>query len=169
MPNWVKTEITFCNVSDSEFADIVSKYGSDNGPIDFEKIIPMPENIFRGNLTHEDRFVKYRDNNWYDWSCDNWGTKWNARWPEADYFNHTIMFDTAWSFPSPVIDKLAELTGREIIAQYADEDFGYNVGQVHYYEDGQIEEAEIAEDSDEAWEIVTHLWGETRESIQDNE
>jgi hypothetical protein len=46
---------------------------------------------------------------WYDWSCQNWGTKWNACeaeiWENPEGSLH-VAFDTAWSFPSPVMEKL---------------------------------------------------------------
>lgn len=50
---------------------------------------------------------------WYDWSYNNWGTKWNACRPEITedrvrdgYLE--IRFDTAWDKPPPIIDKLFE-------------------------------------------------------------
>jgi hypothetical protein len=47
---------------------------------------------------------------WYQWSVQNWGTKWNSYWfawlsPEPITFS----FCTAWSFPHPIFAKLAEL------------------------------------------------------------
>ena len=47
------------------------------GTIDFEKIIPMPKNIYRGSLGPDER-QKYGNNNWYDWSVAHWGTKWEC-------------------------------------------------------------------------------------------
>ena len=45
---------------------------------------------------------KYGHDNWYDWSINNWGTKWDACEPhinhnDIDFFSLT--FDTAWSPP----------------------------------------------------------------------
>jgi hypothetical protein len=52
---------------------------------------------------------KYGVGGWYDWSCQNWGTKWNAHeaeiWDNPDGSLH-VAFDTAWSFPLPVMEKL---------------------------------------------------------------
>jgi hypothetical protein len=52
--------------------------------------------------------------NWYDWACANWGTKWNAACVSVtattliDPDAIEITFDTAWSPPLPVFDKMIE-------------------------------------------------------------
>jgi Ferredoxin-like domain in Api92-like protein len=53
---------------------------------------------------------------WYDWSCQNWGTKWNAceASVEQEFDGYLeIHFDTAWSAPEPIVkalrDKFPEL------------------------------------------------------------
>ncbi len=64
---------------------------------------------------------------WYEWTCATWGTKWNAydQTVESDYFK----FDTAWSHPKKIIDKISEnLPDVEFSIQYADEDTGSNCG-----------------------------------------
>lgn len=46
---------------------------------------------------------------WYEWSIDHWGTKWGAYdFEEVSAEPLTIKFETAWSFPTPVFEKLAE-------------------------------------------------------------
>jgi Ferredoxin-like domain in Api92-like protein len=54
---------------------------------------------------------KYGAYDWYDWCCNNWGTKWNAVDPALKRTrNHArFNFSTAWAPPIPVIKKLAEL------------------------------------------------------------
>lgn len=55
---------------------------------------------------------KYGCYDWYDWCCDNWGTKWNAC--DCVLTNNSRQdiayeFQTAWSDPEPVILRLSEL------------------------------------------------------------
>ena len=52
--------------------------------------------------------TKFKADNWYDWSCMNWGTKWNA-YGQAVLAPNQIRFDTAWASPVPVIAKLSTL------------------------------------------------------------
>lgn len=75
-----------------------------------------------------DNLLKYGHKDWYSWSIANWGTKWNA-YDIVKNNDNEIVFDTAWSTPFPVLEKLAqkfpELT---IIVHFADEDIGSNCG-----------------------------------------
>jgi hypothetical protein len=52
---------------------------------------------------------KYGAPNWYEWRCQHWGTKWNACDAEVtdngDGSLH-VQFNTAWSFPFPIFEKL---------------------------------------------------------------
>ena len=52
---------------------------------------------------------KYGVGDWYDWSCEYWGTKWNAC--DAEVWSNPGgslpgQCDTAWTFPFPVMEKL---------------------------------------------------------------
>ena len=79
------------------------------GTIDFNKIIPMPDNIYRGDLSSEKR--KENPNNWYDWSVQNWGTKWNAYKQGMSYEedDNTLCFETAWSGIPNLMQKLSSM------------------------------------------------------------
>ena len=114
------------------------------GTLDFEKIIPMPENIYRGNLGPAEQKL-YGKNNWYDWSLANWGTKWGAYGYDesVDYSANkdSLRFLTAWSAPHPVIEKLSQMfPALTIEHEWADEDIGSNCGRRIYYDGEQIEE-----------------------------
>lgn len=53
---------------------------------------------------------KYGHTDWYGWSCEKWGTKWNAYSAIAGKVDDTeaiIHFESAWAPPMPVLDALA--------------------------------------------------------------
>ena len=115
MPNWTRNIL---NVDGD--AKEVKKFLKHMGKqMDFNKVVPMPEDCFTDNLGDkerqmcEDRGVP----NWYDWSVENWGTKWNANnvegevevdtYGKKDQFLHlTYRFETAWDTPREVIKAL---------------------------------------------------------------
>lgn len=145
MPNHVTNRIKITGDPDT-VKHILNKIKSDEfgvGTVDFEKIIPMPENIFRGNLGLRERKL-YGKNNWYDWSVANWGTKWNAYGFDSniDYSKEKeIRFLSAWSAPHPVIARLAEMfPSVKFEHKWADEDIGMNCGRRVYYDGERIEE-----------------------------
>lgn len=51
-----------------------------------------------------ENYTQYGCSSWYQWCIQNWGTKWNAY--KVTVSKNTIMFDTAWNSPLPVIDAL---------------------------------------------------------------
>lgn len=85
-------------------------------------------NLEDGQKAIENR-EKYGHQDWYSWSIANWGTKWNA-YDVGDWKmgrnTAELYFETAWSPPLPVIQKLAEnfptLTFK---LSYADEGGGF--------------------------------------------
>lgn len=120
MPNHVTNtiEIYVWHDEDKETTDKVLKLlrdeDSEGEVIDFAKIVPQPDNLFTDNLGSKEREQCAREGrpNWYDWQCDNWGTKWNAYSQsllERDTYTVKIQFDTAWSPPTPVIEALEKL------------------------------------------------------------
>lgn len=103
----------------------------------FEKIIPMPDYIYRGNLSKQEKQLYGSDNCWYDWSINNWGTKWDAYNSFIDS-QYRITFDTAWSGVPKLMGLLSQkFPGVIFDYKYADEDAGYNVD--HYrFNNGRI-------------------------------
>ncbi len=70
----------------------------------------------------------YGHKDWYSWSVDNWGTKWNAS--DTLKNNNTLSFQTAWSIAEPILIKLSEMFPEiNIHVEFADEDIGSNCGE----------------------------------------
>ena len=59
------------------------------------------------------RKSEYGYDNWYDWQVNNWGTKWdiNNEIHVDDFHDEgcTLVFQTAWSPPEPIVHKLQEM------------------------------------------------------------
>ena len=160
MPNWVKNYVTIETKNGKQLDDVIEFVHSDERSVDFEKIIPMPNSIFRGDLGNKERET-YGSDNWYDWSIDNWGTKWNACY--SDVSGNTLDFETAWSAPHPVIAKLAELfPDVRFVHEFADEDIGNNCG-VFTYENGKLVDEDYRYGD---IEFACELWGDDPEDFQ---
>ena len=113
--------------------------------------------------------VRYGATSWYDWCCDNWGTKWNAYSNEQED-EDTIIFETAWSNPEPVMLKLSEMYPEATIEHWwADEDMGSNDGY-RVYRGGEIVEGDYHDScSNEAYETYIKCWGESQCLYQDED
>lgn len=76
-----------------------------------------------------DNYLKYGHFDWYGWANENWGTKWNA-YSQSKADSGEISFDTAWSTPFPVMQKLSQMFPKvTLTVMYADEDLGSNCGK----------------------------------------
>lgn len=96
---------------------------------------------FSRGITQEmsDRFKEeFGADNWYDWRIANWSTKWNAYDQIHDEGTNVVTFSTAWSTPEDAMIALSakypELT---FVINFADEDFGHNVGK-YTVQDGEV-------------------------------
>jgi hypothetical protein len=73
--------------------------------------------------------AKFGHCDWYGWQTDNWGTKWNA-YDQYSNDDAVIEFNTAWSTPYSLLVNLSKKYPQVTFeVEYADEDFGYNVGR----------------------------------------
>ena len=193
MPNWVKNRM-FINGNDEQVEKVLNTILTDEGDVDFNKIVPMPKSlniecsgkatlgymivthtgrdsdvlkflkmtkeeqdkcIELGNI-YKENIEKYGHTDWYGWSLDNWGTKWNA----CDTFNDGtyVEFNTAWSVPIGIYEALAKMfPDVEISFDWADEDAGYNVGSGNL-DDGKLYYTELEGGSKEAFELYMEIW-----------
>ena len=95
MPNYCENFLSIEGNADT-LKEIMDFVKSDKSVFDFEKIVPMPDYIYRGAVGAKEKEI-YGENNWYDWSNKNWGTKWNS--VDAEDWDDEIQFLTA-SFSS---------------------------------------------------------------------
>ena len=111
MPNHIYNVVTFdCpHERAAEILSAVEMEGCELGSIDFEKLIPMPEDVYRGPLGRDEMKQYPGEKNWYDWSLNHWGTKWNAYgFDELPQKDDALVFNTAWSAVPEVISKLSQ-------------------------------------------------------------
>lgn len=96
------------------------------------------------------------------------GTKWDAYEASFNESDNTLWFDTAWSCPIPVLNKLAEIcciNGIEFEGEWADEDCGCNVGV--FWSDNHINEdyvfcyTPVDDETNKAYDIYVKLKGES--------
>ena len=104
-----------------------------------------------------DNAINFRATTWYDWSIREWGTKWNS-YDFENINDESITFNTAWSRPEPVIKKLSEMFPEiSIIHSWADEDIGYNVGEIEYCDGEEIAYDVSSPGSREALEMAAGI------------
>jgi len=110
----------------------------------------------------------YGHKDWYSWCVANWNTKWNAMDVEFYEYVNKIRFQTAWSAPVPVIEKLSALFP-DITIHYlwSDEDMGANCGEMFYYANDGKAETFVENFSSEAYSIFVECWGESDCLAQD--
>lgn len=92
MPNWCYNIVEISSDSAADLDAVMALIGSTDEP--FNAIFPRPP-----------------DEDWYDWSIANWGTKWDAEGFHIyrDDSNAIMMtFDTAWSPSLGVTGRLAD-------------------------------------------------------------
>lgn len=75
------------------------------------KTIPYLTILYNLGKKYFDNVVKYDAETWYGWSTHNWGTKWDLSEYTVDDHTNTIMFNTAWITPEPILKQLAALHG----------------------------------------------------------
>lgn len=162
MPNYVTNKIEFQGKK-NDIETVLELIAGEDEYIDFDKIVPSPDYIYQGDLGPEERKL-YGENNWYDWNRRYWGTKWNAFSSCLEEYN-VLIFETAWTAPIPVFEKLAQLCQEhnvDFIGKWADEDCGSNTGVFSCQRDDDTYyfDYECMEDSsDDAYDIYVELNG----------
>ncbi|WP_428491617.1 hypothetical protein [Rhodopila sp.] len=143
MPNWCSNYILIESGDKAKLDEVLDGILDAIHQVDFNKLIPMPAILsktghgtreFDGKkhtawyseghgkddlnrpFTDEEKaeLAKIGFTDWYEWSCSNWGTKWNASGTETnedskEFGQIEIRYQTAWSAPEPVLAKMCEM------------------------------------------------------------
>lgn len=125
MPNYVTNRLRCHKDNWDELCNLLL---NEEGNVDFDRVIPCPDSVYRGEIRFGEPCPEGYDETWYSWNPQQWGTKWNATWTEIHEDECEVEFITAWNFPAPVMEALGKLMSFEIAGVYADEDLGYNLG-----------------------------------------
>ena len=129
MPNWCYNRITVYGDSDTvDQVKEIHKIFSDDQP--FNQIFPIPD--FKTIPNKEGQLPKLEqrkndkgeiiwetynfpdgknDDRWYHWCIANWGTKWDLSELHIEYEDDEqleLTFNTAWSPPEGIVEKLKE-------------------------------------------------------------
>ena len=137
MPNIVTNLIAFSSGDDTKEAfrrmlEAVRKDGEPLGSITFDRLIPMPEYV---RVSMETGGGGGESPLWDRWSCENWGSKWDAidYCPlEPEQGDDTMTFSTAWTPVEPVVTALSRMFPDQTITyRWAEnENPGMNVGEL---------------------------------------
>ena len=123
MPNWTENDVTFVCKTKEGAEQLKLLLESKREKFDFNNIIPMPIEL-QGTVSGSENskpdwqieqskelIEKYGHDNWYSWSIDKWGTKWNAVESEVSQTENVLKysFNTAWDAPRQIVETLREL------------------------------------------------------------
>jgi hypothetical protein len=133
MPNWCQNVAYIKHEDKAELDKIVAELDKKGEAKLFESLVPNPSGEWS-----------------YDWSVENWGTKWEASVYEYSLEDEHlyISFDTAWGPPIEFYNKILQL-GYEVKAFYREEGMCfagvYEDGDDDYYEYANMSADEIEE------------------------
>lgn len=194
MPNHITNIIT----SDKDLDEVLKFMKSKISEFDFNNLLPMPiemkettspanivtqkeydewkkkpkqNEFFEGPLTakiQKDYIRRFGADNWYKWSINNWGTKWNAYDIIADDIG-AIEFHTAWDTPQPIFKALSkQFPDQTFMVDYADEDTGSNCGKMEFQNGEMTEYINKEGDAEFACNVNGYDYQEYLNDIKEN-
>jgi len=187
MPNWCSNYISVRGSNQEEIQRLADAF--DAGGL-CNAITPTPEDLLRdGSSSHGGENAELYDqiraenkarhgyDNWYDFQVANWGTKWDINIGDVcerdeDGLGFSGSFDTAWSPPMGIVEKLVA-QGYEVTLYYYESGVGFvgkwDDGYDEYYDIGGLDSStvrdEIGEELDDFWCISESMaeWEEENE------
>ena len=167
MPNWCQNTATI-NAPKPVIDEIKAVLADPNHRL-LDWMCPMPPELRDTTspntaVSAETLLAKYGASDWYNWSVENWGTKWDISQPfvgdDTEEDSITFSFDTAWGPPVDAFRNWATGDGRVTYRLiYIETGMGF-VGW-HSYDGEYFDEdtAEQASDSERYWEMAQEEFG----------
>ncbi len=154
MPNWCNNSITV--KGDTESIDNFEKFLKDgNGKEWFDFILPCPEELkestadFSASDAKQILIEKYGHADWYSWSLENWGCKWNCDandWHVDEYDEENLSisfwFDSPWGPPIALYEFISQDESVTIFGNYHEEGMAF-VGRFEYGSDACYEYSDL--------------------------
>jgi hypothetical protein len=118
MPNWCSNIIEIEGTKE-QITKLVSFLDENNGKDWFDFFLPTPTEL--------------KEEGWYEWNIENWGTKWNCDaqdWvkvesPIEDLATVSFWFDSAWAPPITLYEKIESTSTLNIKASYSECGMGF--------------------------------------------
>jgi hypothetical protein len=177
MPNWCDNRLSIHG--DAEQMKLFREWLGDT-PLTLERINPLPEEL-RDTISPtpksqeekaKELIAKYGAPNWYDWRCDNWGTKWDVEVDEVDSTENDLVyfFNSAWAPPEKAIETLSLRFPKLFFRLYYCE-LGCAFAGWDNYEDGLVAGEYFSAEKDEAAykKFVSEHFGIEFEEDEDEE
>ena len=184
MPNWCYNKITITGEKEDidRFNDFLTEKDGEDW---FDFFLPCPQELKDvGNVSfhekqNEQLVEKYGHSDWYSWSIENWGCKWNCsalNVVREDDETISFSFDSPWAPPTSLYQRIAngEFGEFNVTASYLEEGMGF-VGR---FEDGFDESFEysdlesldfIPDDIVEDWNLREQLEEQEEWDSEDSE
>ena len=170
MPNWCNNSITV--KGDVESINKFEKFLDEkNGKEWFDFILPCPEELKNTEASfhkpsNEELVKKYGHSDWYSWSLEKWGCKWNcdAQDWERDDDTITFWFDSPWGPPITLYEEMEE-QGFNVEAYYHEEGMAFVGKFTTEYGNDNFEYSDL-DSLDDIPEDIVDYWG-LREMLED--
>jgi hypothetical protein len=165
MPNWVHHGLVITGPEIERERFVAECFSEDDKGMqfDFNKLIPQPDEIRRSadaTAAFVDALLSGKgvvgdapDEAWYEWCCDNWGTKWNACDTTITRKGDAIelRFDTAWASPIPIFNAVAARFPKlRIEGTFVEE--AHQFGADVLCQNGNVEVEDRTEEFRQAWD-----------------
>jgi hypothetical protein len=140
MPNWSANTVKITAKEPNQIPYIKELLNNTDNLFNFIK--PCPQQLYetiKGWVADGDEqkkleedykvnLEKYGYTNWYDFCCEEWGTKWDAKEVDIqeegdDYV--VLSFDTAWSPPIGIYEYLVNEKDLDVQASYCEQGVGF--------------------------------------------